>query len=46
VGRIPSNLTAKLNLGLTLQVFDHEMDCKFLNFGVNIEKVLKLHRLK
>jgi hypothetical protein len=22
------------------------VDCKFLNFGVNIEKVLKLHRLK
>jgi hypothetical protein len=23
-----------------------EVDCKFLNFGVNIEKVLKLHGLK
>ena len=47
MGRNPSNLMAKLNLELTLQVFETTwVDCKFLNFGVKIEKLLKLHGLK
>jgi hypothetical protein len=47
VGRIPSNLMAKFNLGLTLQVFETlGRWCKFLNFWVKIEKPLKLQQLK
>jgi hypothetical protein len=44
----PSNLTEKLTERLKLSDFETSggVDYKFLNFGVNIEKVLKLHGLK
>jgi hypothetical protein len=48
VGQNLSNLMAKLNLRLTLQVFEtfKGVYCKFLNFWIKIEKVRKLHGLK
>jgi hypothetical protein len=47
VGRNPSNLTAKLTLGLRLQVFETSWGwIASFNFRVQIAKSLKLHGLK
>jgi hypothetical protein len=44
VGRNPSNLTANTRTFVMCDAMG--VDCKFLNFRVNIAKLLKLHGLK